>query len=48
MEDIPFYLQYLKSLPTLRLTSENRSAEFLTTSLLAQLHAEPLCHASGV
>lgn len=48
MEDLSYYLQVLRALPTLRLTLGPQSASFLTTPLLAQLHAEPLCRASGL
>lgn len=48
LEDLSYYLQVLRALPTLRLTLGTQSASFLTTPLLAQLHAEPLCHASGL
>jgi hypothetical protein len=48
MEDLSYYLQVLRALPTLRLTAGPQSASFLTTPLLAQLHADPLCRASGV
>lgn len=48
MEDLSYYLQVLRALPTLRLTAGAQTASFLTTPLLAQLHAEPLCRASGV
>jgi len=48
MEDIAYYLQVLRSLPTLRLSAGPQSASFLTTPLLAQLHNEPLCRASGL
>ena len=50
LEPPGWFFQYLRSLPTLRLTSPGpppRSADFLTTGWLAQLHAEPLCGASG-
>ena len=46
MEDVPFYLRYLLALPTLRLTLDGRSAEFLATPLIEQIRKEPLCHAS--
>ncbi len=46
MEDVSFYLQYLKALPTLRLTYGGRAAQFVTTPLLERLHGEPLCRAS--
>jgi hypothetical protein len=48
MEDIAYYLQVLRSLPTLRVTAGPQSASFLTAPLLAQLHNEPLCRASGL
>ena len=48
MEEVMFYLQYLKALPTLRLTVAGRgSEEFETTHWQAAAKAEPLCHASG-
>lgn len=46
MEDSTFYLQYLKALPTLRLTYSGKTVEFLTTALFDQLRKEPLCKAS--
>jgi hypothetical protein len=46
MEDFPYYLQYLKALPTLRLTYSGKTIDFLTTPWLAQLRKEPLCKAS--
>jgi hypothetical protein len=48
LEDITFYLQYLKALPTLRLTSPDKAAQFNTTPLLEAIRHEPLCHASGL
>lgn len=48
MEDIAYYLQVLRSLPTLRASLGPQVASFLTTPLLAQLHSEPLCRASGL
>jgi hypothetical protein len=47
MEPVSYFLQYLRSLPTLRVTGEGHTATFLTTSLLLQLHREPLCSAAG-
>jgi hypothetical protein len=47
MEPIAYFLQYLKALPTLRLSGEGHSASWLATPLLNQLHNEPLCVASG-
>jgi hypothetical protein len=46
MEDSTFYLQYLKALPTLRLTYSGKTVEFLTTPLFDQIRKEPLCKAS--
>ena len=48
MEEVAFYLQYLKALPTLRITRGTAAAQFETTPLLAAMHDEPLCRASGV
>lgn len=48
MEDITFYMQYLKALPTLRLTYGKKTADFLVTPLFDQIRKEPLCHASGL
>ena len=48
MEEITYYLRYLLALPTLRLTLNDRSAEFMTTPLLDAIRKEPLCHASGL
>ena len=48
LEPITFYLQVLRALPTLRVTSEGRVASFFMTPLITQLHAEPLCRASGL
>jgi hypothetical protein len=48
LEEFSFFLRYLVSLPTLRLTLGTRSAEFLTTPLLAEIRAEPLCRAAGL
>jgi hypothetical protein len=49
MEQIMFYLQVLRALPTLRLIDKSGAAvEFETTSLQQAIHAEPLCHASGL
>jgi hypothetical protein len=46
MEDLSYYLQVLRALPTLRVSLGPQSASFLTTPLLAQLHNDPLCRAS--
>ena len=48
MEDIAYYLQVLRSLPTLRVSLGPQVASFLTTPLLTQLHNEPLCRAAGL
>ncbi len=47
MESPGWFFQYLRSLPTLRLTLLNHSADFVTTPWLSRLHAEPLCAVSG-
>jgi hypothetical protein len=47
LEEITYYLRYLASLPTLRLTLGNRSADFLTTPLLSEIRKEPLCRAAA-
>jgi hypothetical protein len=48
LEDISYYFQYLRALPTLRITGDGHTASFLTTALQAQLHKEPLCTASSL
>ena len=48
LEEITYYLRYLLALPTLRLTLDNRSADFLTTPLLDQIRKEPLCRAASL
>ncbi len=48
LEEITYYLRYLVALPTLRLTLGNRSVEFMTTPLLAEIRKEPLCRAAGL
>ena len=48
LEEITYYLRYLLALPTLRLTLDNRSADFLTTPLLNEIRKEPLCHAANL
>jgi hypothetical protein len=48
LEEITYYLRYLVSLPTLRLTLDSRSADFLTTPLLDELRREPLCRAAAL
>ena len=46
LEEITYYLRYLIALPTLRLTLDNRSADFLPTPLLDEIRKEPLCRAA--
>jgi len=48
LEEITYYLRYLLALPTLRLTLDNRSADFLTTPLLNEVRKEPLCRAASL
>ena len=48
LEEITFYLRYLLALPTLRLTLDSRSADFLTTALLNEIRKEPLCRAAAL
>jgi hypothetical protein len=48
LEEITYYLRYMVSLPTLRLTLGDRSAEFLTTPLLNEIRKEPLCRAAAL
>src|ERR1700722_2399455 len=48
LEEIAFYLRYLVSLPTLRLTLGDRSADFVTTPLLNEIRKEPLCRAAAL
>lgn len=55
MEDVVFYMQYLKALPTLRLTLPPRDgkkvpviAEFETSQWQQVVRKEPLCHASAL
>jgi hypothetical protein len=48
LEEIAYDLRYLLALPTLRLTLDGRSAEFLTTPLLDEIRKEPLCRAAGL
>lgn len=47
LEEISYFFQYLRALPTLRLTGDGHDASFLTTALQAQLRKEPLCTVSG-
>ncbi len=46
LEEFAYYLQYLRALPTLRLTADGRTAEFVTTPLLDQIRREPRCAAA--
>ena len=48
LEEIAYDLRYLLALPTLRLTLDNRSAEFFTTPLLDEIRKEPLCQAAAL
>lgn len=49
MEPVMFYLQYLRALPTLRLTPPGKgTVEFATTRWQEGVRAEPLCGASGL
>jgi hypothetical protein len=48
LEDVTYYLRYLLALPTLRLTLDDRSVDFLTTPLLAEIRKEPLCRAAAL
>jgi hypothetical protein len=48
LEEPSWFLRYLASLPTLRLTLDDRAAEFETASLLAAIRNEPLCAASAL
>ena len=48
LEEVAFYFKYLRALPTFHLTSPTQTATFATAPLLAQIHTEPLCVASGL
>ena len=49
LEPITFYLQYLRALPTLRLTIKDKgTVEFETSKWQAAVHGQPLCSASGL
>jgi hypothetical protein len=48
LEDVTYYLRYLLALPTLRLTLDDRSVDFLTTPLLDEVRKEPLCRAADL
>jgi hypothetical protein len=48
MEDVTYYLQFLRALPTLRMTLPGHgAAEWETTKWQQALHEEPMCAASG-
>jgi hypothetical protein len=48
MEEFAYYMQYLRSLPTLRLTVPGQGvAQWETSKWQQALHAEPLCATSG-
>ncbi len=46
LEEIAYDLRYLLALPTLRLTLDKQTAEFLTTPWLNEIRKEPLCRAA--
>ena len=48
LEPASFYLRYLNSLPTLRLTLGAQSAEFHTAPLLKEIREAPLCRAANL
>jgi hypothetical protein len=48
LEPISYFLRYLLSLPTLRLTLNDRSSEFLTAPFLVDIRQEALCRAAGL
>jgi hypothetical protein len=48
LEEFSYFLRYLMSLPTLRLTLDSRAIEFATTPLLADVRNESLCSAAGL
>ena len=48
LEEIAFYLQYLRALPTLRLTAADKAAQFNVNPLFDAMRKEPLCKASGI
>jgi len=48
LEEASFFVRYLMSLPTLRLTLNNLTAEFATTPLLGDIRQEPLCRSAGL
>jgi len=48
LEEVSYFLRYLMSLPTLRLTLNNNASEFATAPFLADIRQEPLCRAAGI
>jgi hypothetical protein len=48
LEEVTFYLQYLKALPTLRLTVGAKAVQFEINPLFDAMRKEPLCKASGI
>jgi hypothetical protein len=48
LEEINLYLQYLRALPTLRLTLADKAAQFNINPLFEAMRKESLCHASGI
>lgn len=46
LEEIAYYFQYLRALPTFHISYPGHTATFLTEPLLAQIRKEPLCRAS--
>jgi hypothetical protein len=48
LEEITFYLQYLKGLPTLRLTIQDNAAQFEVNPLFEAIRKEPLCRGAGI
>ncbi len=48
LEEITFYLQYLKALPTLRLTLGDKAVQFEINPLFDAMRKESLCKASGI
>jgi hypothetical protein len=48
LEEVSYFLRYLMSLPTLRLTLNDKASEFVTTTFLADIRQEPLCRAASI
>lgn len=48
LEDITYYLQFLRALPTLRLTIPDKASQFNINPLFDAIRKEPLCRASGI